>query len=54
MDHLTSILNFMKVVVHPNKLPISIVDKLMRTDEAIDDPLTLSIIQQQLKEFISF
>src|SRR5688572_4488224 len=54
MDHLTSILNFMKVVVHPNKLPISIVDKLMQTDEAIDDPHTLSIIQQQLKEFISF
>ena len=54
MDHLTSILNFMKVVVHPNKLPISIVDKLMQTDEAIDDPLTISIIQQQLKEFVSF
>ena len=54
MDHLTSILNFMKVVVHPNKLPISIVDKLMRTDDTIDDPQTLSIIQQQLKEFISF
>ena len=54
MDHLTSILNFMKVVVHPNKLPISIVDKLMQTDEVIDDPLTVSIIQQQLKEFVSF
>jgi len=54
MDHLTSILNVMKVVVHPNKLPISIVDKLMQTDETIDDPHTISVIQQQLKEFVSF
>ena len=54
MDHLTSILNFMKVVVHPNKLPISVVDKLMQTEEFIDDPVTISTIQQQLKEFISF
>jgi NAD(P)H-dependent FMN reductase len=54
LDHLTSILNFMKVVVHPNKLPISVVDKLMQTDDFIDDPQTITAIQQQLKEFISF
>ena len=54
MEHLTSILNYMKVVVHPNKLPISIVDKLMITAPFIDDPETLSSIQQQLLEFIDF
>ena len=54
MDHLTGILNFMKVVVHPNKLPISVVDKLMKTENFIDDQLTVLAIQQQLKEFIAF
>src|SRR5437762_2484868 len=28
LEHLTSILHYLKVVVHPNKLPISSVDKL--------------------------
>lgn len=54
MEHLTSILNYMKVVVHPNKLPISIVDQLMATAEMIDDRNTLLSMDAQLHEFLSF
>lgn len=54
MDHLTAILHYVKVVVHPNKLPISIVNKLLSESGEIIDRLTLSVINEQLEEFIVF
>lgn len=54
MEHLTSILNYLKVVVHPNKLPISSVDKLLDSSQTIEDPATKSAINTQLDEFIKF
>lgn len=54
LEHLTSILNYMKVFVHPNKLPISVVDKLMPMGKVIEEPGTLAAIESQLKEFITF
>ena len=54
MEHLTSILNYMNVVVHPNKLPISSVHKLLNGSDAITDADTLSAINKQLDEFIKF
>lgn len=54
MEHLTGILHYVKVTVHPNKLPISIVDKLLDGEEAINDPETIKAINTQLDEFIEF
>ena len=54
MEHLTSILNYMGVVVHPNKLPISSVDKLLEGSSTIEDKETLNAINKQLDEFIKF
>jgi chromate reductase len=54
MEHLTSILNYLKVVVHPNKLPVSSVDKLLDHKQALDDPDTKAAINTQLDEFIKF
>ena len=54
MEHLTGILHYLKVVVHPNKLPISIVDKLFDRNHLIDDEETLTAIDIQLDEFIAF
>jgi NAD(P)H-dependent FMN reductase len=54
MEHLTSILNYMKVVVHPNKLPISSVDKLLTSKSGIEDTDTVNAINTQLDEFIKF
>ncbi len=54
MDHLTGILHHMGVQVHPNKLPISQVDKLMNTEARIDDNGTVNAIKQQIEQFISF
>lgn len=54
MDHLTAILHFMKVIVHPNKLPISVVDKLMDENGELVDAATIAVINEQLNEFIEF
>jgi NAD(P)H-dependent FMN reductase len=54
MEHLTGILHYLRVVVHPNKLPISIVDKLFDDTGHIADGPTLAAISNQLDEFVSF
>ena len=54
MEHLTGVLLHMKMLVHPNRLPISIVDKLMSPENRFTDDDTLKAIQTQLAEFIDF
>ena len=54
MDHLTGILNYMKMIVHPNKLPISVIDTVMNEGGTITDKGTLQVIDQQVDEFINF
>jgi Predicted flavoprotein len=54
MDHITGILNYMKMIVHPNKLPISVIDKVMNGHGTITDKNTLLAIDQQVDEFINF
>ena len=54
MEHLTSILHYLKVVVHPNKLAISSIDKLFKGSQTITDSETLSVINVQIDEFIKF
>ena len=54
MDQVTGILNYMKMIVHPNKLPISVIDKVMTEDGTITDQITLLAIDQQVDEFINF
>lgn len=54
MEHLTGVLHYLRVVVHPNKLPISVVDKLFDGEGRITDKATLHAINTQLDEFIDF
>jgi chromate reductase, NAD(P)H dehydrogenase (quinone) len=54
MDHLTGSLNFLNVTVHPNKLPISGVDKLLEGSGVISDQPTVSAMENQVDEFIHF
>ncbi len=54
MDHLAEILNYVKITVHPNKLPISQVNRLMDADGKFTDEGTLKAINNQLNEFISW
>ena len=54
MDHLADILNYIKITVHPNRLPISVVDKLLSPGGRLIDENTLRAIGQQLDEFINW
>jgi hypothetical protein len=54
MEHLTGILNYMKVTVHHNKLPISAVNTLINGDGEVTDARTLQTIDRQLEEFMEF
>jgi chromate reductase, NAD(P)H dehydrogenase (quinone) len=52
MDHLADVLNYIKITVHPNKLPISAINTIVDVDGKIADKNTLKAINQQLDEFI--
>lgn len=54
MDHLADVLNYLKITVHPNKLPISVVNSVVGSDGKIIDEYTLKAINQQLDEFIAW
>lgn len=54
MDHLSDILNFVRITVHPNKLPISGVNSLLDAGGNLADPVTLKAIRQQLDEFLNW
>jgi NAD(P)H-dependent FMN reductase len=54
MEHLTGSLLYLKMLVHPNRLPISVVDQLMDDQGNLTDENTLQSINRQLDEFIGF
>jgi chromate reductase, NAD(P)H dehydrogenase (quinone) len=54
LEDLTGILNHIKITVHPNKLPISQVNRLMYADGKFTDEGTLKAISSQLDEFIQW
>ena len=54
MDHLADILNYLKITVHPNKLPLSTVNKLIDGQGRFSDAGALAAINAQLDEFISW
>lgn len=54
MDHLTGILNYLQVVVFPNRLPISNVGSILNKDGIIQNVETQSAIQKQMDEFLRF
>lgn len=54
LDHLTASLQYLQVVVHPNKIPISQIHTLMDEQGILVDEGTKKTIVRQVEEFISF
>lgn len=54
LDHMASILNYLKVNVLYNKLPISLVHEHMDIDGIIQNEQILKSIEDQIIEFINF
>lgn len=53
LEYMTGFLNYLKINVYPNKLPISSVENLI-TNEQLTDPDTQNVLQEHVKEFIAF
>ncbi len=53
MDQLADTLHYLKMNVHYNKLPISVIDKIMDENGSLNKD-TLRVINDQLNEFIKF
>lgn len=53
MDHLSASLNYLKMDVHHNKLPISVIDKVMDENGQLNEE-TVKAINEQLNEFINY
>jgi len=53
MDHLADTLHYLKMNVHYNKLPISVINKVMDENGLLNEE-TMKAINQQLDEFIIF
>jgi chromate reductase len=53
-DHLAAILNFLKITVHHNQLPISSIDTLMDESGHFTDQQTIKAVYHQLEEFIAW
>ena len=54
MEHITGSLLHMKMRVHPNRLPISVVNSLMNEDNIFTDEFAILSIKTQIKEFLIF
>ncbi|HRD58894.1 MAG TPA: NAD(P)H-dependent oxidoreductase [Ferruginibacter sp.] len=54
MEHLTGSLLHMKMLVHPNRLPISLVNTLMDSNNHFNHKDTLAAINIQLDAFLNF
>ena len=54
LEHLTNILNYLKLNVYHNKLPISRVDTLLDADGNLTDVETQKVIDAQLEGFLKF
>ncbi len=54
MEHITGSLLHMKMTVHPNRLPISVVHTLMSEGDTFIDEGVIRAVKTQIEEFLSF
>ncbi len=54
MEHFAGVLNYLRITVYPNLLPLSVVDKLMDGKGNFTDENTIKAIGQQLDQFIEW
>ncbi|HTJ12937.1 MAG TPA: NAD(P)H-dependent oxidoreductase [Dinghuibacter sp.] len=54
LEHLTGVLHYLKMTVYHDKLPISVVNRLLDEQGKLTDPATLKVVRKQLDDFIAF
>ena len=54
LDHLTNMLNYLKMDVMKNKLPISQIHTLMDEEGGIIDQPTIDLLHEQMEQFLNY
>lgn len=54
MEHLTGVLHYLGIHVHPNKLPISSVLALFDEEGNVKDEMTSRVTEKQLMDFLTY
>jgi len=54
LEHFTGVLNYLKITVFPELLPISTVDRLMNAEGKFTDAGTIAAIHKQLDKFLKW
>lgn len=54
MDHLTGILHYLGIYVHPNKLPVSSILTLLDSEGIIKDENTINALKKHIDDFLSW
>jgi NAD(P)H-dependent FMN reductase len=54
LDHMTNVLNYLKVTVLPNKIPISQINRELDENGAFTQELTINVVKHQVREFLEF
>ncbi len=54
MEHLTGVLQYLKIHVFHNKLPISLVGKLLNEDGTFNNPDQQRVCEMQMRDFLAF
>lgn len=53
LEYMTGFLNYLKIHTLPNKLPISLIETLLKEEQLVDET-TKKVLQEQIQEFLSF
>ena len=54
MEHITGSLLHMKMLIHPNRLPLSVVNSLMNENGIFTDDAAIRSVKTQIGEFLEF
>lgn len=54
MEHMTGILNYLKMTVLPNKIPLSRINEEIDLEGNLLKEDTVKVIEQQIQEFVNF
>ncbi len=54
LEHFNGVMNYLKITVFPELLPISVVDKMMNADGRFTDAGTITAVNKQLDNFLEW
>jgi NAD(P)H-dependent FMN reductase len=54
MEHLTGVLNYLGMFVHPNRLPISVISSLLDSEGKVKDEQTMQVMLKHCRDIVEW